>query len=155
MSYFIRPSPAELGRALASWSWLDLEGKRPYRVTAFADIFFLNAARRIWFLDRLEGTLQPAFSNVDEMEAVLATEDGQDKFLLAAFVLRAEREGLELADGECYDWKISPTLGGSVEFHNIHRMNFVAAMAVSGQLHEQIRNLPPDAKISGFEMGDA
>ena len=149
---FADPQGDQLDRALESWSWIGIEGKRPIRVTAFGDVFFVDNEGTVWFLDTLGGSLSAVFGSTEEMDQALETEDGQDTFLFAGFVQRAVEEGMRLKPGECYDWKINPVIGGSVEFENIHVLDLVVAINVAGQIHEQTRHLPPGTIIAGFNV---
>ena len=148
---YIQPTPDDIMRALDSWKWLPVESKQPILVTAFGDIFF-SADDGIWFLDTLEGNLSRVCDTREELAAILQTEDGEDHYLFAGFVERAQREGLCLGDGECYDFKVNPMIGGKIEYENIESRNFVVAVSIAGQLHEQTRNMPDGTSITGFTI---
>jgi len=55
----------------------------------------------------------------------------------------AERAGLAPGLNEVYDFKITPALGGRVDVSNIGVIDFVVGVNITGQLHDQIRGLPP------------
>jgi len=57
--------------------------------------------------------------------ALLQDEEGRDKLLLDGFVIGARSRGLVLEDGECYDFKIAPILGGPMEAEQIEKTSFV------------------------------
>jgi len=59
---------------------------------------------------------------------------------------------LVLTDQDVYSFKVPPVLGGQFDVPNIEVMHFVVTANLAGQLHQQIRELPPGTKISGFEM---
>jgi len=40
------------------------------------------------------------------------------------------------------------------ETGHLSAMDFVLAVDIAGQLHEQIRDLPPGTKVSGFALTD-
>jgi hypothetical protein len=151
MSYFILPSSETLKNALDSWQWIELGDRIPILVTAFADVFF-SAHDGIWFLDTLEGKLKHVFQLRVELEAELLTEKGQDIFLFSPFVDRAIREGNSLDEGQCYDFLLNPIIGGAIEYDNVGKMNFLVALNIRGQLHDQVRHLPAGTKISNFVM---
>jgi hypothetical protein len=155
MSFYIDPSFSDIQRGLSAWEWINIGDKQPFRVTAFGDVFFMDSDKQVWFLDRMEGNFDLTFSSPDEMNRILESEEGQESFLLSPFIIRAEREGMLLDEGECYEWKVPPVLGAGVEFHNICKMNFVAALNVSGQLHKYLRDLPPDVAISKVTVDGA
>ncbi len=150
-SLLIQPTPEQLLAGLEAWHWVGLDGKTPFAVTAFGDVF-LESRDGIWFLDTIEGTLALVAHSRDELQAILNSEEGQDRYLLAGFVIRAENEGRTLAEGQCYDFKVNPVLGGSIEYENIQIQDFVVALNVAGQIHEQAKNMPPGAKISEFKI---
>lgn len=153
MDYFISPSPDSIDRALDSWAWIGIGSRKVIAVTAFADVFF-QSDDGIWFLDTLRGELQHAFQTNEEFKQVLATEEGQDHYLFAAFVDRAIREEGQLDRTQCLDFKFHPSVGGPVDYSNVERSDFVVALNLRGQLHEQIRDLPPGTAISGFTFKD-
>jgi hypothetical protein len=155
MSLYIDPSFSDIERGLSSWQWIDICDKKPFRVTAFGDVFFMDSDKHVWFLDRMDGNFELVFSSIDEMDRILESEEGQDRFLFAGFILRSESEGLILEEGECYEWKVPPILGADVEFKNICKMSFVAALYASGQLHKYLRDLPPNATISKVTVDGA
>ncbi|MCB1236348.1 MAG: DUF1851 domain-containing protein [Verrucomicrobiae bacterium] len=150
-TFHIEPSREDIMRAIESWRWLPLESKEPIRVTKFGDIFF-SGEDGIWFLDTLEGKLTKVCESRNELEAILRTEDGENHFFFAGFVERAEREGMRLNEGECYDFSINPVVGGKLEYENVEPRNFVVAVNIAGQLHEKVRNLPDGARITGFTI---
>jgi len=149
--YLINPPIEEVTRGLDSWGWLPIEGKTPFAVTAFGDVF-LESSEGIWFLDTLEGSLTIVSGTREELQEILNSEEGQDHFLMAGFVIRARNEGMNLEPGQCYDFKINPVVGGPIEFENIEIQNFVVSLNIGGQIHEQVKNLPPGTKISEFKF---
>ena len=153
MSYFISPSAEALASALDSWQWLDLRDKRVVLVTAFADVF-LSSDNGIWFLDTLEGKLKREFDNREALDRSFSTEEGQDLYLLSPFVDRAIRDGLVLSTSQCYDFIHHPIIGGEIAYEDIERRDFVVALNLRGQLHDQTRHLKAGTKISGFKVAE-
>lgn len=136
-----------------SWTWLPLAGKSVIRVTAFGD-FFLADENGIWFLDKLDGCLTHVCGSESELDFLLQKEDAQDLYLFGGFVEKSYREGMLLNEGQCYDFTISPLLGGVLEYKNVCVRNFVVAVSLAGQLLQNIRRLPNDAKITGFTVAN-
>ena len=151
--YFIAPELDKLRSALNAWLWLGLEGKTPIRVTAFADVFF-SAPDGVWFLDTLEGKLERVCTSVHDLDQIVATEEARDRYLLAGLVDRAISEGMTLEAGQCYDFRINPVLGGAVAFENVEAQDFLVALHIAGQIHEQVRNLPPGTKINAVTIDE-
>jgi hypothetical protein len=68
--------------------------------------------------------------------------------------MAAERAGLVPGPDQVYDFRISPVLGGPIEVSNIGVIDFVVGVNIAGQLHDQLRGLPPGTAISGITIGD-
>jgi hypothetical protein len=147
----ITPPREAIERALESWHWLPINGRDPILVTAFGDIFF-EGRDGIWFLDTLEGAIQRVCTTRAELEELLATTEGEDRYCLAGFVERACREGMILREGQCYDYTLHPVVGGKIEYANIQPRDFVLAIHIAGQLHEQVKQFPPGTKITRFVL---
>ena len=137
--------------ALESWSWLDLGTRVPVLASLFGDVF-LQDSEGYWFLDSLQGKLTKVASSRDELQAILDTPEGRDQYLLGALAMAAERRGLHLKPGEVYDFKVPPVLGGKIDVENITVMDFEVSLNLAGQIHDQVRNLPPGTKISGIKL---
>jgi len=144
-------APDVYARGLESWSWIDIENKVPVLASLFGDVF-LQDMRGYWFLDSVEGTLTTVATTRDELQTTLDTEEGQDSFLMGGLAMSAERLGILLQPNEVYDFKIPPVLGGKTGVENIVKMDFVVSLNIAGQLHDQIRHLPPGTKIKGIQL---
>jgi hypothetical protein len=144
--------PEAFAEALESWSWLPIAGKQPVLATLFGDTF-LQDAEGYWFLDAAGGKLEKLASTKDELKAILSSAEGQDRYLLAGLAEAAEAKGLRLQPSEVFDFTKPPVLGGSFEVGNLSPNDFVVATNITGQIHDQVRNLPPGTKISNIKIG--
>lgn len=91
----IRRFDAEtFARGLADWEWL-LGGRdlRPIASSMFGDVF-LQGSDGVWFLDSLEGTLDLQWPDVQALQAVLNTTEGQDRYLLGGVAIGAQQRGV-------------------------------------------------------------
>ena len=148
-AFVISPAREAIEQALDSWQWLPIRNCDPIIVTAFGDIFF-QGQDGIWFLDTLEGTFLKVCNTRSELEELFTTQEAEDHYFSAGFLERAHREGVVLNEGQCFDYKLHPVVGGKVEYSNIQPQDFVVAVHIAGQLHEQSRHLPPGTKITRF-----
>jgi hypothetical protein len=144
-------SQENYGRALESWSWLDLEGKAPLCTSLFGDVF-LGSNDGVWFLDSIGGSLTRVWDDPAALRADLGNHEAQDRYLLAGLAFAAERAGKVLGPDEVYDLAPPPVLGGTFDVEHVTIADFVVTLNIAGQLHEQIRNLPPGTPISGFTI---
>ena len=146
-----RFSPEQYDQALVSWSWLDLAGKTPRFASLFGDLF-LESPEGWWYLDTIEGDLKQVWQTAAQMQAVLNTPEGQDQYLLLGLAEEAERRGVRLAENEVYSLTPPPVLGGELDAANVSALDFVVAVDLAGQIHDQVRNLPPGTPISGITI---
>jgi Domain of unknown function (DUF1851) len=113
----------------------------PIFSSPFGDVFF-RAADGIWWLDTIEGSISRRWTSKEALRAEIDTVAGQDDYLLAGLVL-AEARGLRPGPDQVFDFAVAPVLGGSFETDNIVVVDFVVKLTIAGQLHDQLRQLPP------------
>jgi hypothetical protein len=140
-------SDEQFETALDSWQWIGLRGKQPVRGSLFGDLFF-SSSDGWWFLDVIEGSLTRRWPDRTALERELAIEDGQDRYLLAGLALAAADRGLTLGPTEVYGFAVPPVLGGEMTVENVEKTDFDVALTIAGQLHQQVRDLPPGTRIS-------
>lgn len=131
---------------------MPIAGKQPVLATVFGDVF-LQDADGFWFLDASSGQLEKLASTKEEFKAILSSAEGQDRYLLAGLAEAAEAKGLQLQPSEVFDFTKPPVLGGKFEVGNLSPKDFVVAINIFGQIHDQVRNLPPGTKISNIKIG--
>lgn len=119
----------------------------------FGDVF-LQDPTGYWFLDTLEGSLTRQWASQRDIQVALETEEGQDQYLLGGLAMAADARGLKLSDDEVYRFKVPPVIGGTIDLANVEVGGFVVATSFAGQLHDQVKNMPPGANITGFQVGD-
>jgi hypothetical protein len=144
-------SDAQFERALESWQWVGLDGKKPVLASLFGDVFFASTDGW-WFLDLIEGSLTHHWPDRDALQHELDTEDGQDQYLLGGLAMSAAAGDLTLGPNEVYSFRIPPIIGGETTVENVETMDFDVALTITGQLHRQVRDLPPGTPISGFRV---
>ena len=144
----------EFARALESWSWLDLQGAVPQFTSVFGDVFLESSDGSWWLLDTIQGTLTREWANATELAGALRAESGQDRYLLGPLAEAAHSRGVVLEADQVYVFMPPPVLGGGFAVENIEPLSFVVAVNLSGQLHRQLRDAAPGARITGFRVVD-
>lgn len=151
---FIEPSAESIMNGLDGWKWLNLGGLRPIAVSAFGDVFFVDQNSEILQLDWIEGNIVHVATNLKTFEDLLQTEEARDQLLLGGFVIGARDRGMILDEYECYDFKIMPILGGKMIAENVEKQSFLVKLHLAGQLHEQVKDLPPGTPINNIKFED-
>jgi hypothetical protein len=130
-----------------------LDGKTPLFASLFGHVF-LRDVHGIWVLDPNGGTLERHWDDEQALRAELDTEDGQDAWLLAGLAIGAKRRRIPRGEGQTYNFVPPPILGGGFDLDRVMVMDFSVSLHLAGQLHEQIRDLPPGSRISGFQFDE-
>ena len=137
--------------ALESWDWLDLTGAVPVLATLFGDVI-LQTPRGYAFLDTVEGALTLAWPDRESVEAVLQTQDGQDRYLMGELALAAAEQGIVPGPGQVLSFTHPPVLGGALTVDNLEVQDFVVATNIAGQIHQQVLDLPAGTPIAGVAI---
>jgi hypothetical protein len=116
-------------------------------VSAFGEVFLRDQADAVFQIDTIEGKLSKVATSVGELTAMMRNSYVRDELLFGGLVFGARNRGLILEPGECYDFEIAPVLGGQMGVHQITKLPFVVKLHIAGQLHEQVRDLPPGTKV--------
>lgn len=149
----IRRFPADAYvAALESWSFLDLADKQPLFTSPFGDIFF-RTTDGFWFLDVVGGELNHRWSTEQALSESLNSRTGQDEYLMIGLAKAADEAGLKPGASEVYGFEVPPVLGGVTEPSNVELSDFVVALNLAGQIHNQVRDLPPGTPISAISLG--
>jgi hypothetical protein len=151
---FIEPSGKDVAEALDGWKWIGLDGLVPAAVSAFGDIFLRAADGSVHHLDTVKGRLTLLSANWDALAAMLQDTERQNDLLLASLVIAARRKGLILGAGQCYDFKNPPVLGGEMSVEQMEKNFFVVKVHIAGQIHRQVKDLPPGTKINKVTISD-
>jgi hypothetical protein len=137
--------------ALESWSFLELSDKRPLFTSPFGDVFF-ESRDGFWFLDLLAGEISRRWETESDFTRSLNSREGQDEYLMIELASEADSAGLQPGEAEVYSFRVPPALGGAVDLENVELSDFVVATNIAGQIHQQIKDLPPGTPISGLSL---
>jgi hypothetical protein len=138
--------PDQYAEALESWAWIGLDGNVPVLSSLFGHVF-LQSVEGYWYLDVFGGSLELLWPDAAALQAVLDSAEGQDEFLLGGIALATDRQGLALAANQVYDFNPPPVLGGLFDVANVVANDFVVAVNIGGQIHDQLRGRPAGTKV--------
>ncbi|MFF2088422.1 hypothetical protein ACFVVM_31955 [Nocardia sp. NPDC058176] len=137
----------QFDHALQSWEWLGLDELRPMFASAFGDIF-LDSPDGVRRLDIVDGTLTHHWHSLTDCTNELATPLGSQRYLRADLATELAATGLVPGPDQIYDFAHPPVFGGELTAANIQVMDFVTAVGMAGQIHDQARFIPEGAQVS-------
>jgi hypothetical protein len=146
-------SQEQYEKALESWRWLVPEDAIPLLASSFGDIFFAYRGM-VFYLDLVNGAFDLVAESMEDLENLLKSKDGQENYLMATLSITMQKQGYSLAPDQVFDFKTTPRLGGEISLENIQVMDFVSAVNVAGQIHQQIKDLPPGTRIDDVNIID-
>ena len=141
--------PSEL---LADWNWLL---KRPYTLIAmsnFGDMFLCDKNGEIHLLILASGSLTKIAKSQAEFQGLVAVKDNQRVWFSLELLTELELAGLSLAPGQCFSYKKPLVLGGACEVSNIEVAPISVYVSMMGQIHQQLKALPPGTSVAGFKI---
>jgi hypothetical protein len=102
-------------------------------------------------LDMLEGRLREVAHSRDEFQRLINTREKQEEWFLSELILTLHERGVVPAAGQCYAFEVPPVLGGKMGADNVEVLDIYVWVSICGQIHRQVRALPPGTKISEFK----
>jgi hypothetical protein len=151
--FLTKQNSEDIQGALSSWDWLDFSGKKVIATTCFGDMFF-ESKEGIYFLDTISGNLTVIADSIDGVNKILNSDEGKNRYLMAGLVQDAYEKGLKLESGQCFDFIISPILGGKLEVENISVGSFQVSVNITGQIIKQVKDLPQGTKVGKIIIKD-
>lgn len=154
----IRHFDAEtFARSLEDWDWLAKRERRqklqPIAASLFGDVF-LQGKTGVWFLDMLEGSLTMNWPDARTLQAELNTGEGQDRYLFSGIATAADAKGIVPGPTQVLSFRVLPVLGGLISADNVGTADFVVASSLAGQIHRQVKDLPPGARVAGINFAN-
>lgn len=138
---------------LSDWRWLIGTTKLPILVTAAGDAFVQDTEdNSIHFLDIAAGALKQVAESPDEFGGLLDDRDFVIGHFSVELIADLRQQGQLLAPGQLYSFKKPPPLGGQYTLDNFESTSIEVHFSLLGQIHEQVRNLPPGTKIKGAQL---
>lgn len=138
-----------------SWSWFLGKPFQPLLMTAFGDWFLADDKGAVFLLDLLDGGLTQIAGSAIEFQRLLETEEKQDDWLLPGFIEAMIVAGRPRPRGKCYAYQVHPAIGGQLASSNLILLDIGVWQLICGQIHQQLRLLPPGSTVKQMECGPA
>lgn len=137
----------EMNGLLTEWRWLIGEESRMLLIAASGDIFLTDSIGNVFWLETGGGNFTRIASSVEDFETALGLKANQVEWLLAPVVEGLLGNGMLLAQGECYGYRILPALGGTYDGENRVPVSVREHIGFSGHVHHKIKDLPDGTQV--------
>lgn len=131
----------------STWQWRIAEQKSLILISKLGDMFLLGKDDCIYWLQTDSGDLNKIADNLEQFEYLLGREENVDNWFLPELIKQLESAGKILGPNQIYSYKKLPVIGGEYSIDNIDPTDISVHFAFSGQICEQIQNLPDGTKV--------
>lgn len=139
-------------KLLEDWDWAMPEPITPILITAMGDVFAQAESGTVYFLDAECGTIESIAASVDEFRRLLTDAAFVTDRMYPSRIVQLRKANLTLGTHEVYGNKHPLVLGGADTLENIETANVVVHLSLLGQIHKQVKDLPPGTPINSFKV---
>lgn len=134
---------------LDDWRWLIGPSKQPILLSAIGDAFVQDETdATIHQLDTAAGSCSGVAADEGEFRALLSNSQWVTDHLAVNVIADFLANGMGLDPGQIYSWRRPPVLGGEYALDNADSTDIAVHFSVTGQIHEQVRSLPPGTPVT-------
>lgn len=138
---------------LEDWRWLIGPRKFPILLAAIGDAFVQDADdNSVHLVSVAAGEMVQVGADPEEFRRLLGQKEFVVDYLAVQVIGELIRAGMRLGPGQIYSYKQPPVLGGAFVLENIEPADIAVHFSLSGQIHEQVRGLPPGTPITGASI---
>jgi len=138
----------DLDDILSCWQWLLVDMKTVALISCMGDLFLIGKDYSIYWLATDTGSLSKVADSLEQFKQQLTDENQVDIWFHPQLVGQLIIAGKILKENEVYSYKIQPVIGGDYSIDNIERTDISVHFAFSGQICEQIKDLPDRTKVN-------
>jgi hypothetical protein len=135
---------------LSCWSWAlaDVDMDTVFIVSCLGDIFFIGEDKGVYWLQCDCGDLSKIAEDRDEFADKLSDCEYYENIFLPELVIQLKNAGKTLKENQIYSYKVMPVLGGEYSVDNIEPIDISVHFSLSGQICEQIKDLPNETEVN-------
>jgi hypothetical protein len=130
------------------WQWRLKDMKSVVLITCLGDVFLIGNDNAIYWLQTDSGDLTKVADDLEQFQLSLSDQEKIDNWLLPLLVEKLLNAGKTLKQNEVYSYKKLPVIGGEYSIDNIEPTDMSVHFAFSGQICEQIKNLPDGTNVN-------
>lgn len=137
----------DLENICSCWQWRLKGLKGLALISKMGDMFLTGEDNCVYWLQTDSGDLTKVAESLGHFEEVLSDETNIDNLFLPELVKKLVTAGKVLNKGQVYSYLKLPVIGGEYSIENIEPVDVSVHFAFSGQICEQIQNLPDGTKV--------
>lgn len=139
-------------RLTQDWTWLIGTDKTPIMVSSIGDLFLRGANNGVHWLNTGDGTLTEVADGIEKFKEKLQDQDVVSDWFLVDLIVALKTDGKKLQPGQVYSYKKLIVLGGDYSSDNFEPTDIEVHFSFAGQIHQQIKDLPPGTKINSVKF---
>ena len=148
----INPQGLDLEALLDEWTWAMPEPMRPVLLTAMGDVFAQGESGTVYFVDAVEGVINPVADDGESFQALLRDSQFVTNHMFPSRIVELRKAGKTLPPQHVYSHTQPLALGGADELENVDATDASVHISIHGQVHRQIKDLPPGTPISDIKI---
>ncbi|MEJ1938219.1 DUF1851 domain-containing protein, partial [Nostoc sp. NIES-2111] len=133
---------------LSCWRWKVYDMQAVITVSLLGDIFLMGNDSKIYWLQTDTGEMTQIAESYEQYQDFLNDDENIENWFTRVLVEKLIAEGKVLKENEVYSYKKIPVLGGAYSVENISPTDLSVHFAFSGQICEQIKDLPDGTKVN-------
>ena len=131
----------------SAWGWIGIRPQKLYWLNKFGNIIVKDEGGCYWLIRPEELSCEIIAWTEDEMTKLWKDEDFVLDWEMTVLVDLAEEKFGKNINDRCFYFVISPVLGGKYELQNIQTVPILDLVSFSGDIAEQIKDLPEGAQV--------
>jgi hypothetical protein len=136
-----------LGTVANAWGFTGLVPRTIVDENAFGNLLVEDIGGQVWRICPEELSCKVVAASRSELTRLQASSDFQEDWAMERLVEAATRFLGSLSSGRCFCLNIPAGLGGAYERENMGTISVAELIAASGDIAEQIKDLPPGTKV--------
>ncbi len=133
---------------LSEWRWMVGADLKLRMVSSLGDAFLEAPDGAIYWLDVAAAELTRIANSRNDFDQIRQRPENAEQWFMPQLVGDMLSSGYRLGAGECFSYKITPSLGGAFEPSNFEVCKLPAHFAAMGKIQAQVKDLPIGARIT-------
>ncbi|HKE95993.1 MAG TPA: T6SS immunity protein Tdi1 domain-containing protein [Povalibacter sp.] len=145
--YLLDQKGEDWSSLLRPWRWLLPASFTIWMVNRFGEVIMVVEDGSVHRLDIGAGTLERVAESREDFGARMDIDDNAGNWFMICLVDDCVAGNLHPGPGQCYAFRILPSLGGEYSLENVMVASIRDYYEFSAQVHEQLRGVPDGTSV--------